>query len=183
MPKSKNNKNDLLFTPYLEDTEDILWMGQPIPYLLFSWRDLYLIPFSLMWGGFAIFWELMAISGDAPLLFKLWGIPFVVVGQYMIWGRFVHKFLRRRNTYYAITENRVLVLQKLWQTKMDSYYLKDLPGISLKGRDITFGFGYGKYTKGTSHWHGETGPGFYGLTDAENVYKILQREIHYQQNN
>jgi hypothetical protein len=74
---------------YLQPDEKILWTGRPDPSRLIGRSDAFLIPFSLMWGGGAIVWEGGVALTGAPLLFLLWGAPFVVVGQYFIWGRFL----------------------------------------------------------------------------------------------
>src|SRR5213078_3004984 len=66
--------------PYLRPQEQLLWAGRPDPRLLFSSSDVFMVPFSLMWGGFAIFWEAGVLGSDAPLFFRLWGIPFVLIG-------------------------------------------------------------------------------------------------------
>ena len=81
----------LAFQGDLGQGERILWAGQPDPNKLFGTADVFLVPFSPMWGGFAIFWEASVLglttgSRGAPLFFVLWGVPFVLVGQYFIWG-------------------------------------------------------------------------------------------------
>src|SRR5579872_5880830 len=83
--------------PDLTSGENILWAGQPKAGVIFHRQDLFLIPFSLFWGGFAIFWEFLASGfggsksgASAPSLFLIWGIPLVVIGQYLIWGRFLY---------------------------------------------------------------------------------------------
>lgn len=37
--------------------ETLLWSGQPEQKVLFHQQDWFAVPFSLLWGGFAIFWE------------------------------------------------------------------------------------------------------------------------------
>jgi hypothetical protein len=104
--------------PELTSGESILWAAQPNTSGIFRREDLYLIPFSLLWGGFAIFWE-AGVTGfwgsskthPAPAFFMLWGIPFVVIGQYMIWGRFIVAAWKKRRTFYALTNRRAVVVQ------------------------------------------------------------------------
>jgi hypothetical protein len=94
--------------PYLMSDERLLWSGQPDPTKIFSAADLFLIPFSLIWGGFAIFWE-VGVVAHGSLLFSLFGLPFVAMGLYFIFGRFVVKSRRKRQTSYGLTDRRALV--------------------------------------------------------------------------
>ena len=89
---------------YLDPGEKLLWSGQPKQGMRLQAGDAFMIPFSLLWGGFAIFWEIAALGiGFSPhgraattakepnfiaYIFPLWGIPFVLMGLYMIFGRF-----------------------------------------------------------------------------------------------
>ncbi|TGT22819.1 PH domain-containing protein, partial [Mesorhizobium sp. M4B.F.Ca.ET.172.01.1.1] len=83
--------------------ERILWSGIPAQGLLFSGRDIFLIPFSLLWGGFAIFWTYMATKQGAPLFFDAWGAMFVCIGLFFVFGRFIFDAWLRQRIHYAVT--------------------------------------------------------------------------------
>lgn len=88
--------------------EYVLWTGMPQNGKLLTKGDIFLIPFSLLWGGFAIFWETTVLLTDSPLVFKLFGIPFVLVGLYIMFGRFIYASYLNKRTYYAVTDRRLI---------------------------------------------------------------------------
>ncbi|MBR7081101.1 MAG: hypothetical protein IKI49_00100 [Oscillospiraceae bacterium] len=93
---------------YLTSGEQILWRGKPEKYSIFNKNDLYLIPFSILWCGFAIFWEWGVITSRTPLMFWLWGIPFVCAGLYFVIGRFFHRSYLLRRSAYVITDRKII---------------------------------------------------------------------------
>lgn len=97
---------------YLMPDEYVVWNGRPGRGHLLAPTDIYMIPFSIMWCGFAIVWETGVLAGGAPFFFKLWGIPFVCVGLYMVFGRFIFKAYIRKETIYVITNKRVFSFKR-----------------------------------------------------------------------
>src|SRR3954451_15422857 len=119
------------FQPYLFPGESILWAGQPKQGLALTGRDALLIPVSLLWGGFAIFWNVGVWSFPGkgpPLFFRLFGLPFLVIGLYVIVGRFFHDAAIRKRLVYAVTDQRILVLRGSKVTSLD---IKRLPRLEL----------------------------------------------------
>ena len=96
--------------------------------------DLFLIPFSLLWGGFAIFWEVSVIAAGAPLGFMLWGIPFVLFGLYMIIGRFWVEARKRARTVYGVTSERIIVLSSFMTRGIKSINIDTIADLSLTER-------------------------------------------------
>lgn len=95
-------------SPYLRPGERILWQGAPDPTVLFTRQDLYLVPFTLLWAGFAFTWEIAALTSGDPA-FAAFGVPFVAIGLYIVFGRFYVKRRQQRQTVYAVTSERALI--------------------------------------------------------------------------
>jgi hypothetical protein len=62
----------------------------------------------------------------------LWGIPFVLVGLYLIIGRFFADAYLRARTCYGVTDQRVLIVTNLWNLQVKSVSLRTLGDISLR---------------------------------------------------
>jgi hypothetical protein len=133
--------------PLLRQGEQIRWAGQPDPRVLFTPADGFLVPFSFMWGGFAVFWEILAIAGGAPTFFALWGIPFVLIGLYFIVGRFIYKKRRKLTTVYGLTDSRAIVSSS--ERSFDDMPLMGTPmriNRSRDGRHVSVIFGATRQT-------------------------------------
>jgi hypothetical protein len=106
----------------LTSGERVLWTGKPDSRRWLYPEDVLLVPFSVMWGGFAIFWEASVLAATSAhettatrLFFGLWGVPFVLIGLYLIFGRVFARRWLRRQTLYALTDRRVLSFSPSWR--------------------------------------------------------------------
>jgi hypothetical protein len=102
--------------------ERVVWVGSPDRSRLFAARDLFLVPASLFWAVGMTFWESEAVkSGDLGLV--LFGTPHVLIGLYLLVGRFVVRDWRKRNTRYVLTNLRAFILITLFRTTVRSTFL------------------------------------------------------------
>jgi hypothetical protein len=181
-----------MLSPELSSGESILWSGQPRGGIQFHAYDVVLIPFSLMWGGFAFFWEGMVLSAyfnrfifatntyhsssqHVPIIFPLWGIPFVLVGLYMIFGRFIVDALIRKHTFYAVTNRRILIAKRWFYSNTQSLNLQQLPTITLSTKadgsgTIVFGSTGPIFSIGRQY---TMPPSFDKIDDARKAHDII----------
>ena len=186
-----NQESYLALQPEIVSGENLLWAGQPNAGVIFHKEDVYLIPFSLLWGGFAIFWEAGvagywgsgARSGTPWAFGMIWGIPFVLIGQYLIWGRFFYSAWKKKRTHYGVTNRRVLVVQNGWKRQMACAYLDTLPTIIKQGG--SGGIGTLRFAQQESPWaRGRSWgawdamtigavPTFIDIEDVDSVYRLV----------
>ena len=93
---------------YITPGETVLWRGRPQPGRIITSQDVVMIPFSIFWCGFAFFWEYTALQNGAPFFFALFGLPFIAVGLYLVFGRFIHTAWLRKRTAYVITDLKII---------------------------------------------------------------------------
>jgi hypothetical protein len=129
---------------YLQPGERILWQGRPARRRLLRRTDLILVPLSLLWCGFAVFWESMVLADGAPVFAVVWGVPFVLVGVYIVAGRFVIRAVSLRRARYMVTDARVLVQGGFSGERVTMAYLRSLPPpVITERRDGTGSLAFG----------------------------------------
>jgi hypothetical protein len=136
-----------IFRSYLAQDERILWAEQPDPNKIFSLIDIYYIPIGIFIGLFMTVWEGLAFyallvtfleTGEIihPLIiiFPLVGFPFFLFGLYFMFGRFFYKRWRRKRTFFAVTNKRVLVLSKLRHYNLQELQHNSIAEINLTAK-------------------------------------------------
>ncbi len=166
----------------LRPNEKLLWSGQPRPGIILRPVDALMIPFSLLWGGFA-FWEYSVIASAGPTFFALWGIPFVMVGLYIIFGRFFVDSRRQTQMYYGVTQERIIIVSGSRSRKVNSLNIHMLSDLSMKEQSdgsgtITFGaslpmaaWSSGMAFPGADRY---LPPSFEMIPDVKSVYALIE---------
>jgi hypothetical protein len=144
MAEPMDGNPTLLLGKELASGERLLWSGRPQQGVVVRRADLFLIPFSLLWCGVAVFWEATVLTSKAPLLFRLWGIPFVLVGLYLVVGRFLVDARQQGQTVYGLTDQNIVIVSGVRTRTVKRLTLRTLSDVSLEERTdrrgtITFG--------------------------------------------
>jgi hypothetical protein len=169
----------------LSPGEQVVWSGQPRQGFVIRGSDAFAIPFSILWAGFAVFWLVSAAQSNAPLPFVLFGVPFVLAGVYIVFGRFFVEAKQRQKTFYALTPQRVIIASGLCSRTVKSLNLKTITELSLSERSdgtgtIAFGAQHPMAAMfgGMSSWPGAEqylGPRFDLVPDARAVYESIRK--------
>jgi hypothetical protein len=182
-------KQQNIFQDDLLTGEELLWTGQPDPSVNFNRSDIFLVPFTFLWAGFAFFAFFSAwihpSAKNSPIAFL---IPFLAIGLYVTIGRFIFKKIKKRHTYYAVTNRRILVFTTLFGKNLQNEYINTLAAISKSIRSS--GIGNIIFGNNSSRWAiyansgldffgnfsvfgGSIAPSFYDVKDANKVYKLI----------
>lgn len=168
-----------LFSEDLLKGEEILWTGQPETKVLFTKADFFIIPFGLLWTGLLITFIKNDISKERDMISLFFTAPFLLIGLYLIFGRFIYKIIKKKRTYYAVTNKRVLILTKMFGRNVQVVFIDTIPSINVSTRaggigSVRFGTpnpwspGYGNTGMDffTSFYGGDV-PAFYDIKDAQ----------------
>jgi len=167
--------------------EQVLWEGGPYKGLILRPIEAFLIPFSLLWGGFAVFWNVGVWSTDqavSDLPFKLFGLPFLFASLYITFGRFLIDMRLRRYLRYAVTDRRILIYKLGGNATSKSVDIKRLPAIELNERPdgsgtIRFGAPMSLFSsQNFGIWQPtfDATPQFLRISNVRSVYELIQEQ-------
>jgi hypothetical protein len=178
------NEQERYLKSQLAVDELMLWSGQPKQGVFFRPADVYAIPISLLWAGFAVFWNAAVWYSDGPVFFRLWGIPFLIVGFYIVIGRFFVDAWKRSKTYYGVTNERAIITSGIFSKIVKSLNLRTLTDITiLERRDLSGTITFGPVDQQTKWPFGlpmsngrneATYPIFDSIQNAKRVYDIIR---------
>lgn len=177
----------------LEPDEKLLWCGRPLGGFRLRPADAAMVPFGLFFLTFSIFlvvsaaWGASNAGGPGGLfaVFPLFGLPFVAVGFYMAFGRFFVDARVRSRTWYALTEQRIIVVSGLFATTTRSVDLSGIAEVVLREKrdgsgSIQFlrvgvdGHGDGQQASGVQTAQTKAVPAFELIENAREVYRLAR---------
>jgi len=164
--------------PHLSSAERLLWVGQPDASRHFNKTDTFAIPFSLLWGGFMI-WALVAAVLRGDVIFALLIAPLVPIALFVLVGRFFVRARLRSRTWYVVTDQRVLKIQRKGsRADVAAVPVKRLPAVSCDRRSD----GSGSVVFGPRTWLDTDFPvfaldhsslGFFDIPNAAYVAELV----------
>jgi len=166
-----------MLTSALERGEKLIWWGQPQGGIVFRAIDGLIIPFSILWISVPSAAAIAALRGASasPQAFMI--VPFLVIGVYLLVGRFFYDAWRRGRTIYGLTDRRVLILRPSKQISVDVDRIGEM---SLQERSggrgsIVFGPSGLNLQNSWAVWGGDPAvPTFEFIVDARNVYAAIR---------
>lgn len=174
---------------YVRADEKLLWKGRPQQGIRLTGQDVFMVPFSLIWGGGVL--SFFIFGGDSiagmGFPFVLFPLIFITVAIYITVGRLVHDAWIRSNIEYALTDRRVIILKTGLGSDLTAVDISRIDQIRFKPRgdrgEIIFGpepnlFGFGgrSFRSTFAMWVpslSET-PSFLGVENARRLYDQIE---------
>ena len=159
---------------YLDPGETLLWQGAPATGLRFTVTGAVLSFFGIFFLGFSLFWVSMAAAMGGGFLFPLFGLPFVGVGLWLVFGHWFFDAYTRKKTRYALTSKRALIARTVYGRRMESYPITpDSPIRLISGTLDTVHFAQKTYR--TSNGTSVKNIGFRYIEDGQDVFNLLRK--------
>jgi hypothetical protein len=168
----------------LDAGEFVKWVEQPLP-RFFTGQSITLFITGIPFTAFAIFWMYGAAGDkvpdlrqgiDAEHLFALFGVPFVLIGFWMLASP-LRGWLKAFRTVYLITDKRAISIESGWFTTIRNYIPTQLKDLYRKERgdgtgDVVITTRFRRGSEGNS-WTEEIG--FINVRNPREVERLLQQ--------
>jgi hypothetical protein len=173
--------DDDVFRCRLLPGERVTWSGRPARGVIFTAKNIFLIPFSVIWLGFVAIWIGAAAATHAPWPMLLFGLAFFAIGSTLRIGRLWLDAWLRAGTRYALTD-RVLIARPKPFGEFTAVALDRLPDARLSERKNgsgTIRFGQATSIFGAAGFGAwlpslDSTPQFVAIPEARRVFNLVQ---------
>ncbi|MEM1302217.1 MAG: aspartate carbamoyltransferase catalytic subunit [Pseudomonadota bacterium] len=157
----------------LDADEQILWQGRPHDGFALHPNALVMIPFSLFFGGFSVVWMLGAAQGGG--YFWTFGLLFFCVGAGMLIWAIAGDTIRRRGSYYSLSNKRAFVATNLpFQGKrLKSYRIDDETNLEFRDGDYPSVIFAKEVHRGKKSTY-EVDIGFERIAEGRKVFALMR---------
>ena len=163
--------------------ETIVWSGRPGQGLVFTGRDVFMIPFSLVWCTFAFSTIFGTKAGSTSGPLALFSLLFIGVGLYVVIGRFLLDVWVRREMRYAVTDRRILIMRRGPFGKFTALALTQMSDVDVTERadghgTVRFGPAASMFAnRGFGAWSPslDPTPQFIAIDNARHVFELVQQ--------
>jgi hypothetical protein len=168
-----------IFQGELLKDEKILWIGKPETKFILKNQDIILALFGLLCTGCG----LLILSGfitSEDQSSTSFSMVFILVGLYLLFGRFIFNNYEKKSTFYAVTNQRVLIITNLDTKNVQSKLINQIPVLIKNVRKDGIGtieFDNYQYSTSGENLNNTNMLIFHDIKDVDTVYKLISNLI------
>jgi hypothetical protein len=175
----------------LGDDERLVWWGRPSPkrYARTAWG---LAVFGIPWTAFVILWISLACApliqgqqGAFAICFPLWGIPFLLVGIWMLTAP-LRSRKSAKQVCYGLTNQRLIIVQpgQFGIVEVQSILPANFESVTRKeytdgSGDLLFGAHLANRNQDDYSRAGRHQNAFIGIQDVREVEALIRRTLNH----
>ena len=172
------------FAGHLSQGERILWEGRLGRGVILTFDDVMSFVIAPLWWGVALLFEYSLFRSGGPLASVIFGIPFGVYVLYIGAGRFFFDAWVRHGVFYAVTNQRILIVRSWPVRKFTAVPLELLSNMTVSAnitgrRTIRFGPAASIFWREDLTWHMipsiEALPQFIAVDNAQWLMDLIKK--------
>jgi hypothetical protein len=164
-----------IFQGELLEDEKILWIGKPEKKFILEKGDVVLALFGLLCIGTSLF--ILKVFITSGYLFRTsLGLIFSLAGLYLLFGRYYNNNYEKKRTFYAVTNQRVLIITHIYTKNVIAKFINQIPVIIKNVRKDGIGtieFDNYPYSTSGENINNTNMPIFHDIKDVDTVYKLI----------
>lgn len=180
------------FAEELNPDEVIEWCGKPQQGIYIKKEDTLDFLFSTFFGGLLLAISYRLLLGGPPIFIIFIGVLIAPFGFYMIIGKFIYQKWQRKKTFYAVTNQRIIIKYGIDTQNTKTLLIKELNDININIRKngkgvIAFGTTLGipmRYRRYGDDYIERTmsAPTFEMIDNVQSVYNLIKK-LQWEKNN